>query len=169
MPECKKIYIASPLGFSEAGRFFLYEKLVPLFNHLGLDVIDPWALTSPELINSVSSMPSGKKRIEAWSVLNKVIAENNVRGIMESDGVFAVLDGTDVDSGTAAEIGYASASGKIITAYRGDFRSAGDNEGSVVNLQVSWFIESSGGKITSSLIEAEKEIKRLFVTSSVSV
>ena len=167
MQKRKKIYIASPLGFSEAGRFFLYEKLVPLFTSLRLDVIDPWVLTSPELINSASSMPAGKQKIKAWSGLNRVIAENNVKGIMESDGVFAVLDGTDVDSGTAAEIGYASASGKIITAYRGDFRSAGDNEGSVVNLQVVWFIESSGGRITSSLIEAEEEIKRLFITSSV--
>lgn len=168
MHKRKKIYIASPLGFSEAGRFFLYEKLIPMFTGIGLDVIDPWTLTSPDLINKTSSMPAGEMKIRAWSELNRVIAENNIKGIMESDGVFAVLDGPDVDSGTAAEIGYASAAGKIITAYRGDFRSAGDNEGSIVNLQVAWFIEISGGVITSSLIEAEEVIKRLFVTSWVS-
>ena len=168
MQKRKKIYIASPLGFSEAGRFFLYEKLLPIFTKLELDVIDPWTLTSPELINRVSSMQAGEERVRAWSDLNRVIAENNAKGIMDSDGVFAVLDGPDVDSGTAAEIGYASAAGKIITAYRGDFRSAGDNEGSVVNLQVAWFIESSGGIITSSLVEAEEAIKRLFATSWVS-
>ena len=166
MKKQKKIYIASPLGFSEAGRFFLYEKLVPLFTGLGLDVIDPWTLTPSDLINSAASMPAGTEKIEAWSVLNRVIAENNTRGIDESDGLFAVLDGADVDSGTAAEIGYASAKGKTVTAYRGDFRSAGDNEGSVVNLQVAWFIESSGGRITSTLKEAEEEIKRLFAISS---
>ncbi len=165
MQKRRKIYIASPLGFSEAGRYFLYEKLIPVFTGLGLDVIDPWTLTSPDLIRCVSSMPAGEKRIKEWSALNMVIAENNAKGIIESDGVFAVLDGCDVDSGTAAEIGYASASGKIITAYRGDFRFAGDNEGSVVNLQVAWFIENSGGRITSSLDEAAEEIKKLFVTS----
>ncbi len=169
MQKRKKIYIASPLGFSEAGKFFLNEKLVPVFTRLGLDIIDPWVLTSPEIINSASSMPAGENRIKAWSDLNRIIAGNNIKGIIESDGVFAVLDGTDVDSGTAAEIGYASAIGKAVTAYRGDFRSAGDNEGSIVNLQVAWFIESSGGVISSSLIAAEEEIKRLFVTSSVSV
>ena len=41
----------------------------------------------------------------------------------------AVLDGTDVDSGTAAEIGYAFARGKLIVGYRGDFRLSADNEG----------------------------------------
>jgi nucleoside 2-deoxyribosyltransferase len=167
MQKRKKIYIASPLGFSESGRYFLYEKLIPMFNSLGLDVIDPWALTSPDLISPVAAMPAGEQKIVAWSALNRIIAENNTKGIIESDGVFAVLDGTDVDSGTAAEIGFASASGKIITGYRGDFRSAGDNEGSVVNLQVAWFIENSGGRITSSFSEAEEEIKRLFVTSSI--
>ena len=59
----------------------------------------------------------------------------------------AVLDGVDVDSGTAAEIGYAFARGKLIVGYRGDFRLSADNEGSVVNLQVEYFIRESGGTI----------------------
>ena len=59
----------------------------------------------------------------------------------------AVLDGTDVDSGTAAEIGYAFARGKLIVGYRGDFRLSADNEGSTVNLQVEYFIRASGGTI----------------------
>jgi nucleoside 2-deoxyribosyltransferase len=61
--------------------------------------------------------------------------------------VFAVLDGTDVDSGTAAEIGYAFAKGKPILGYRGDFRLSADNDGSIVNLQVEYFIRASGGTI----------------------
>jgi nucleoside 2-deoxyribosyltransferase len=62
-----------------------------------------------------------------------------------------VLDGTDVDSGTAAEIGYAFAKGKPILGYRGDFRLAADNEGGVVNLQVEYFIRASGGDIITKL------------------
>ena len=59
----------------------------------------------------------------------------------------AVLDGADVDSGTAAEIGYAFARGKLIVGYRGDFRLSADNEGGTVNLQVEYFIRESGGTI----------------------
>lgn len=166
MKTRKKIYIASPLGFSEAGRFFLYEKIVPLFTRLKLDIIDPWKLTPVDYIKRVSLIPPGKELSSAWSELNTVIAENNTKGIINSDGLFAVLDGTDVDSGTAAEIGFASAIGKPLTAYRGDFRQAGDNHGSVVNIQVAYFIHKSGGKICSSLTEAEDEIRRMFISSS---
>lgn len=166
MNKRKKIYIASPLGFSESGRLFLYEKIVPVFTRNGLDVIDPWKLTPAGLIDDVKSIPDSDKRSRAWADLNNIIAENNIKGIIESDGVFAILDGPDVDSGTASEIGFASAIGKPVTAYRGDFRLAGDNEGSVVNLQVAWFIYRSGGKITSSLADAEDEIIRMFISSS---
>jgi len=76
--------------------------------------------------------------------------------------MLAVLDGTDVDSGTAAEIGYAAALNKKICGYRGDFRKSGDNEGSVINLQVEYFILSSGGQIVSDLVMLESELKRLF-------
>jgi hypothetical protein len=54
---------------------------------------------------------------------------------------------------------------KPVTAYRGDFRSAGDNEGSIVNLQVEYFIYSSGGRIITSLNDIGEEIKRFFISS----
>lgn len=166
MPLKKRIYIASPLGFSEAGRFFMYEKIIPLVEKTGLEVIDPWKLTAQHLIDNIIKMPEGSSRVAAWRDLNMIIGENNRRGIESSDGLFAVLDGCDVDSGTASEIGYAAALGKPVTAYRGDFRFTGDNEGSVVNLQVEYFIFSSGGRIASTINEAEEEIKRLFISSS---
>jgi nucleoside 2-deoxyribosyltransferase len=162
----KRIYIASPLGFSEAGRFFMYEKIIPCVKGLGLEVIDPWKLTPQHMIDRVLEMPEGSVRKAAWRELNMIIGENNRRGIDCSDGLFAVLDGCDVDSGTASEIGYAAALGKPVTAYRGDFRFSGDNEGSVVNLQVEYFIYSSGGRISGTMDEAKEEIKRIFISSS---
>jgi nucleoside 2-deoxyribosyltransferase len=63
------------------------------------------------------------------------------------DVVLANLDGQDVDSGTAAEIGYAFAKGKPIIGYRGDLRLSSDNVGLTVNLQVEFFIRESGGEI----------------------
>jgi nucleoside 2-deoxyribosyltransferase len=67
--------------------------------------------------------------------------------------VFVVLDGVDVDSGSAAEVGYAFAKGKPILGYRGDFRLSADNEGSTVNLQVEYFIRQSGGDMISQIAD----------------
>jgi nucleoside 2-deoxyribosyltransferase len=158
-----KIYIASPFGFSESGRLFLYEKLIPLLTGSKLLCIDPWKLTPEDLIDKVNSITDPIERRNEWIKLNRVIAENNKKGIEESDGVLAVLDGTDVDSGTAAEIGYAAAINKKICGYRSDFRRSGDNDGAVINLQVEYFILNSGGRIVTNLAELKDELNRLFI------
>ena len=44
---------------------------------------------------------------------------------------------------------------------RTDFRQAGDNIGSIVNLQVEFFITDSGGKIFDNLQDAQDAIKDL--------
>ena len=96
---------------------------------------------------------AGRRRraATAWRKLNHGIADANRAAIDRCDAVLAVLDGIDVDSGTAAEIGYAFAKGKPILGYRGDSRISGDNEGALVNLQVEYFIRQSGGDIVTTL------------------
>ena len=89
------------------------------------------------------------------------MGKRNAEAIRSSDGMIAVLDGVDIDSGTASEIGYAYGLGKLIAGYRGDFRLSADNEGSTVNLQVEYFIRSSGGKIVTTVEDFDK-ILRLF-------
>ena len=74
--------------------------------------------------------------------------------IRAAAGVLAVLDGEDVDSGTAAEIGYAAALARPVVGVRTDLRITGDNEATLVNLQVEWFIIESGGRLTTSLDDA---------------
>lgn len=101
-------------------------------------------------------MPASAARIEAWRSLNADIGKMNQDSIDSCDVVFAVLDGPDVDSGTASEIGYAYARKKLIVGYRGDFRLSADNEGGVVNLQVEHFIRSSGGTIIRELSELDQ-------------
>ncbi len=157
-----KIYVASPLGFSEVGRDFMYAKIIPLIEELGYTVLDPWKLTSPEIVQSASDLPYGQEKKEKWMEVNKILGENNERAIMEADGLFAILDGVDVDSGTASEIGCAAAVGKPILGYRGDFRLAADNEGSVVNLQVEHFIKRNGGKIITQISDLKPELYALF-------
>lgn len=159
-----KIYVASPLGFSESGRVFLYNKIIPLLEDLNLYCLDPWKLTPESLINEVAVIEKIEDRIEGWRKLNKIIAENNKKAIDDSDGILAVLDGTDVDSGTAAEIGYAAALKKKICGYRSDFRKSGDNEGALINLQVEYFISNSGGRIVSDLPGLRSELERLFIS-----
>ena len=86
---------------------------------------------------------------DEWRRLNEEIGANNRTAIDGARGLVAILDGADVDSGTAAEIGYAFARGKLIVGYRGDSRVSADNEGGVINLQVEYFIRQSGGTIVN--------------------
>lgn len=146
-----KVYVASPLGFSEAGREFYYNTLIPALEADGkIHVNDPWKLTDLNEINRVLSMPYGPEKRDAWVELNEQIGYNNRIGIERSDAILAVLDGPDVDSGTAAEVGYGYGIGLLVVGYRNDFRLSADNEGSTVNLQVEYFIRKSGGTILTN-------------------
>jgi nucleoside 2-deoxyribosyltransferase len=165
MATVPSIYLASPLGFSEAGRHFSDSVLVPFVKRLGYDVLDPWALTDPARIAAVTGLPHAGERIEAWRRLNREIGATNRAAIDRAQGVIAVLDGVDVDSGTAAEIGYAFARGKLIVGYRGDFRLSADNEGATVNLQVEFFIHESGGAIVTRYQDLEACLRPLRAAS----
>src|SRR3984957_17237167 len=156
-----KIYMASPLGFSEAGRLFYDGTLIPEVVRLGFEVVDPWTLTDQAKMKAVQNMPYGQARRDAWRRLNVEIGGNNRAGTHRADRVLGVLDGVDVDSGTAAEIGYAFAKGKPILGYRGDFRVSADNEGSTVNLQVEYFIRQSGGDIVTKLADLAPALAKI--------
>lgn len=156
-----KIYTAGPLGFSEAGAAFHNGELVPMLSSLGHEVLDPWKLTDQVKIDRALQMPYGPQRRDVWRELNMLIGENNRRAIDSCDMVVAVLDGVDVDSGTASEIGYAFARGKKILGYRGDFRLSADNDGATVNLQVEYFIRRSGGEIVFKIAEMSSALKRI--------
>ena len=148
-----RIYLAGPLGFSEAGRSFHQGVITPLIAALGHAALDPWTLHDAAEIAEAAALPYGPEKRERWRELNGRVGAGNAEAIDACDLVFAVLDGTDVDSGTAAEIGYAFARGKTIIGYRGDFRLSADNEGSIVNLQVEYFIRASGGTIITAIDE----------------
>jgi nucleoside 2-deoxyribosyltransferase len=156
-----RIYLAGPLGFSEAGRHFYDGVFVPFIRGLGFEVLDPWALADKKKIEAVERMPFGPERRDAWRRLNMELGANNRSAIDEAQAVVAILDGTDVDSGTAAEIGYAFGQGKPIVGYRGDFRLSADNEGGIVNLQVEYFIRESGGTIVDRYEDLESSLRAL--------
>lgn len=143
------IYLASPLGFAESTRPFMHDLSARLRQHVV--VHNPWDEVSfTAQINEVMAIDSVTARDAQLAAINYRIGQVNRETIDKSDGLFAVLDGVDVDSGTAAEIGYAFAKGKYINGLRTDFRLAADNYGSIVNLQVEYFIRESGGRIATT-------------------
>ena len=94
-----------------------------------------------------------EERKQALASLNKTIAARNEASIRECDSVVAVLDGQEIDSGVAAEVGFAYGIGKRILGYRSDLRQAGENVACRFNMQVQFFIENSGGIVVTSLSE----------------
>lgn len=148
----KTLYLASPYGFTSSGMEFMKNKLVPTLKQ-DFKIMNPWdALsTNQKNIKKIFTLDDPIKKFDEIKKLNNSIAKQNLKLLDDSDMVLAVLDGSDVDSGVASEIGYAYAKGKRIVGYRSDFRLTGDNIGTTVNIQVEFFINRSGGIITSDL------------------
>ncbi|MCX6749919.1 MAG: nucleoside 2-deoxyribosyltransferase [Candidatus Pacearchaeota archaeon] len=157
------LYIASPLGFSEAGKEFYYNKFLPIIKEEGFPIIDPWRLTPQREINEVLTIPYGPLRKQAWRLLDFKIGARNAEGIDRAKGIVAILDGIDIDSGTSSEIGYGCAQNKKIIGYRGDFRLSSENDGTFVNLQVEYFIRRNGGKIITSINELKPALREIFL------
>lgn len=148
--EIVKIYFASPLGFAESTRDFMafFESQLA---ECGYTVVNPWRMADHQQFERAAAMENPAERRKALHELNMKVGAQNEEVIRECQLVVAVLDGSDVDSGTASEIGFAYALGKRIYGYRGDSRCSGDNDGSIVNLQVEYWIENSGGCIVTTL------------------
>jgi nucleoside 2-deoxyribosyltransferase len=145
----KTIYLASPLGFAESTRAFMAELVAELSPVVG--VLNPWDDTRfADDIKRAPTIVDPVERRALLATINTGLGAKNAENIRAADGMVAVLDGIDVDSGTAAEIGYAYGLGKRIYGLRTDFRLTGENEVSVVNLQVRYFIDDSGGTLVTT-------------------
>ncbi len=142
-----RVYLASPLGFADSTRAFMDHLMRELASD-AVELVNPWDKTDDsDALRQAMTIPHHDERVAAMSAINHRIAAWNEAAIRSCDAVVAVLDGVDVDSGTASEIGFAYALGKRVIGLRTDFRLAGDNLGAVVNLQVQHFIDASGGRI----------------------
>ncbi|BEH10452.1 MULTISPECIES: nucleoside 2-deoxyribosyltransferase [Geobacter] len=139
------IYLASPLGFSPETTSYL-EKVKDKLRSLGHDVFDPWEQDHYAVrIDQALRIESFSARVEEFRAIASGIGEINENGIMACDGLLAILDGAEVDSGTAGEVGFASALGRKCYGLRTDSRDCGDFVGIPINLQILRFIERSGG------------------------
>jgi len=147
------VYLASPLGFSPENGQYL-EKVKERLVSRGFAVFDPWE--QPQFapaIERARTLENYHERVAAFRRIASGIGRCNEEGIRKADIVFAVLDGAEVDSGTASEIGFGCGLGKKCYGLRTDTRDSGDFVGIPVNLQLLHFIESTGGKLFRSIDE----------------
>jgi nucleoside 2-deoxyribosyltransferase len=146
----RRVYVASPLGFTEPTRGYYAEVLLPGIRAAGIEPLDPWDPPFDDLTVALA-LPPGEGRQRRLAAANQRLGAHNAALIHAADAVFAVFDGQDVDSGTAAEIGYAAALGKPVVAWRSDLRRIGDNDATMVNLQVEYFVTMCGGSLHHDL------------------
>jgi nucleoside 2-deoxyribosyltransferase len=99
------VFLAAPL-FNESERDFNKR----LASRLRLSGFNVWMAQEAPFITHGS--PREKKRI----------FESDLEALRKSDAVVAILDGKDVDSGSAFEIGYAYALSKLIIGLKTDYR-----------------------------------------------
>ena len=71
---------------------------------------------------------TGDSSAERMADHARAIYDHNLAALARADLVVAVIDGADADSGTAWEMGYASAMGIPVFSVRTDFRRAGRHE-----------------------------------------
>lgn len=149
----KKIYLASPLGFSPENTPYLNQIKVKLSSQ-GFEIFDPWEQKQfTSRIHNASQEKDFDARVAAYREVAQQIGSCNEGGIRWSNFVLGVFDGAEVDSGTAGEVGFGSALGKKCYGLRTDLRDSGDFTGLPVNLQILHFIERSGGKMFRSIEE----------------
>ncbi|RNC67800.1 MAG: 2-deoxyribonucleoside glycosidase [Desulfuromonadales bacterium] len=151
----QRIYLASPLGFSPENQSYL-AKVKERLAALGCTLFDPWDQTRYAVdIDNALQLADYAGRVEAFHRIASGIGALNEEGIRGADIVFAILDGAEVDSGTASEVGFGSALGKRCYGLRTDLRDCGDFVGVPINLQVLHFIERSGGRLFRSIGEID--------------
>ncbi len=105
-----RIYLSGPL-FTEAERRWNRQLAAALEDRMtGAEVILPQDFTFDNSFNDPRDFPK--------------IFETCLRTLREADVVVAVLDGPDVDSGTALELGVAYERGMPIIGVRTDYRES---------------------------------------------
>jgi nucleoside 2-deoxyribosyltransferase len=138
-PRC---YVASALGFTDAGAHYYEHVYMPVLRG-AVEPVDPWALTTAQEV--AEARAAQREREFALE-----IGRRNAEAIRSCTLLVAHLDGQEIDAGTAAEVGFAAALGLRCFGLRTDMRESGE-PGVRVNLQVEHFLVASGGSLCTSL------------------
>lgn len=141
-----RAYIAGPL-FTLGERAFC-RRVKETVARTGIEPVWPWDVTDQHELNGHQNG-------------NQFIFDANLQELDKCHLGIAILDGPDVDSGTAWEIGYLFSQRKPVIGIRTDFRKAGENEKAFVNLMIN----ESTHIIVTSLDELELALHK-FKTQS---
>ena len=147
----KTIYLANPYGFSAQQKSLLLPELVSALEGLGLEVWEPF-----ERNNQVDFAESG------WAYR---IGQADFKDVVESDGIFAVVNGIPPDEGVMVELGVAIALNKPTFLFRDDFRSASDSGEYPLNLMLFTGMPQEGWEdhyytSVEELVSEEKALAR---------
>jgi len=144
----KLIYIAGPL-FSQAERDFLVRMTDELSRVTELDPITDFFLPHRD----AGDIGVAGTRTDIFS--------EDLRRLEEASIVVALLEGPDVDSGTAVEVGYAYARGKKIFGLLTDFRAYSQGQGTPAKINnMVWGACEEGRTIYNNLNELGKALKQ---------
>jgi nucleoside 2-deoxyribosyltransferase len=122
-PEVTKtIYLANPYGFSAQQKMMLLPPIVAALEELGLEVWEPFARN-----NQVDFLQEG------WAYR---VGQKDFQDVVESDAIFAVVNGIPPDEGVMVELGMAIALGKPTFLFRDDFRNVVESAEYPLNLML---------------------------------
>jgi len=137
-----RIYFAAPL-FNQAELRF-NEYLGNLLKKAGFDVFLPQENEEKPDAENVSQEDLKK------------IYLGDIHAVDTADIVVAVADGADMDSGTAFEVGYATAKGKPVYVLRTDIRM--QNKSELVNLM----IQEAAAEIYTNVDDLVSNLKKKY-------
>lgn len=149
----KRFYVAGTL-FSDAQRCYLEALVARLAEALELHPVEDFFLPHRD----AGDVGEGHMQNEVF--------EANVMHVRSAEALIAWLDGPDVDSGTAAEMGMAYDSGKPVFGLLTDFRcwqpgSLPDRLNNMI-----WGMCGHGKNISRSIEDLERQLRRYVTVNS---
>lgn len=126
----KKIYLASPYGFSAQQKQLLLPPFVEALEALGAEVWEPFARN-----NQLDFSAAG------WAY---EVGQKDLGDVVASDAIFAIVNGTPPDEGVMVELGAAITLGKKTFLFRDDFRKCTDCERYPLNLMLFTGLPAAG-------------------------
>ena len=118
----KTIYLANPYGFSAQQKTLLLPPMVTALEELGLEV---WELFARN--NQVNFLEAG------WAYR---IGQRDLQDVVDSDAIFAVVNGVPPDEGVMVELGMAIALKKPTFLFRDDLRRVAESDQYPLNLML---------------------------------
>lgn len=118
----KIIYLANPYGFSKQQKAGPLQEIVGALRDVNLEVWEPFER------NDQADMSKDRAA--------HTVGQADMNDVRNSDGIFAIVNGTPPDEGVMVELGMAIAWGKRVFLFRDDFRRCTDSAAYPLNLML---------------------------------